>query len=207
MAYIYRIWNDINNKDYIGKTIYSVEERFNQHIRDCRKRRCEKRPLYTAMNKYGIEHFHIETIEECSIENLNEREMYWVAYYDSYENGYNATRGGDGKCYIDSQEILVLWEQGKNCKEIANITGYCSETVAAHLKGNGVTPQEILDRPRIQASKTVAKIDKVTGEIIQTYLNAKEVEKELNKTMASRHIYEVCNGKRKTAYGYKWKYI
>ena len=207
MAYIYRIWNDINDKSYIGKTIYSVAERWNQHKKDRKRRRCEKRPLYAAMNKYGVEHFHIETIEECSIETLNEREMYWVVYYDAYENGYNATRGGDGKCYVDSQEILDLWEQGKNCKEIANITGYCTETVSAHLKGNGISPQEILDRPRLQASKAVAKIDKITGEIIQTYINANEVERELNKTMASRHIYEVCRGQRKTAYGYRWKYV
>jgi hypothetical protein len=49
------------------------------------------------MNKYGNEHFHIEEVEECPLEILSEREKYWIKYFFSYENGYNATMGGDGK--------------------------------------------------------------------------------------------------------------
>lgn len=44
MGYIYKIVNDINDKVYIGKTVNSIEERFNEHCYDARKRRCEKRP-------------------------------------------------------------------------------------------------------------------------------------------------------------------
>lgn len=57
MAYIYIIKNDINNKVYIGKTRLSIQQRFKEHIWDSRRKRCEKRPLYNAMNKYGLEHF------------------------------------------------------------------------------------------------------------------------------------------------------
>lgn len=50
------------------------------------------------MNKYGIEHFHIEQLEECSAENSAEREEYWIAKLNTYgHTGYNATRGGDSK--------------------------------------------------------------------------------------------------------------
>ena len=51
------------------------------------------------MNKYGIEHFHIELIEET--DNPEEREIYWIEKLGSFKNGYNATLGGDGKKYLD----------------------------------------------------------------------------------------------------------
>ena len=60
MSYIYKITNDINNKVYVGKTNLTIEKRFREHCTDSKKFTIEKRPLYNAMNKYGIEHFHIE---------------------------------------------------------------------------------------------------------------------------------------------------
>ena len=57
MAYIYKIINDINQKIYIGKTKFSIEKRFKEHCSDAYRRSFEKRPLYAAMRKYGIEHY------------------------------------------------------------------------------------------------------------------------------------------------------
>ena len=68
MAYIYKIINDMNQKIYVGKTEFSIEKRFKEHCADVFKERNEKRPLYSAMRKYGIEHFHIELIEETVIQ-------------------------------------------------------------------------------------------------------------------------------------------
>lgn len=73
---IYKITNDINNKIYVGKTSNTLEQRFKEHCVDCQKREEEKRPLYSAMKKYGIEHFKISLIEECSIEEEDEREIF-----------------------------------------------------------------------------------------------------------------------------------
>ena len=66
MAYIYQITNDVNQKIYIGKTENSIEKRFKEHCWDASRERNEKRPLYNAMRKYGVEHFHIELIEETN---------------------------------------------------------------------------------------------------------------------------------------------
>ena len=111
MAYIYKISNDINTKVYIGKTERTIEKRFKEHCQACKKRRTEHRPLYFAMNKYGIEHFHIELVEET--DNPEEREVYWIEQYNSYHNGYNATLGGDSKHYIDYKKVLNLYDTTK----------------------------------------------------------------------------------------------
>ena len=89
MAFIYKITNDINQKVYIGMTERTIEERFKEHCREYKQRRCEKRPLYSAMKKYGPEHFHVELVEETN--SPEEREQYWIKYYNSTEIGYNET--------------------------------------------------------------------------------------------------------------------
>lgn len=55
------------------------------------------------MRKHGIKNFDFSIIEECNREDLNEREKYWIAYYDSTnpEKGYNILEGGnDAPRYI-----------------------------------------------------------------------------------------------------------
>lgn len=76
MAYIYKIVNKINGKIYIGKTLKTIQERFNEHCNDYKKDRNEKRPLYSAMNKYGIENFYIEEVEKCLDSEIDNREKY-----------------------------------------------------------------------------------------------------------------------------------
>ena len=122
MAYIYKIENDINDKVYIGKTNFSVEKRFKEHCADSKRNRKEKRPLYNAMSKYGEDHFYISIIEECSSDEASEREKYWIKYYNSYNDGYNATIGGDGKTLINYKKVLKLYDTTSlTSSEIAKI--------------------------------------------------------------------------------------
>lgn len=92
MGYIYKITNNINGNVYIGQTTGTIEKRFNEHKRDAIKG-CQY-ALHRAMRKYGIDNFSIEEIEECLAEELNDREIYWISFYDSYYQGYNMTIGG-----------------------------------------------------------------------------------------------------------------
>lgn len=205
MAYIYKITNDINDKVYIGKTYNTIEERWREHCKDSKKERDKKRPLYNAMNKYGIENFHIKLIEETS--NPEEREKYWIEYYGSFKYGYNATTGGDGRPYVDIDLIIKLWNEGKNNKEIQQITGYDGKTIRNHLKNNGITEEERKQRGKEWQIKSVAMLDKESEEILKVFSTTGETETFLKKPGSRRHVAEVCKGKRKTAYGYKWKYI
>ena len=79
MNKIYIIKNNINSKVYIGKTQYSIEQRFKEHCSDYSKREEEKRPLYDAMKKYGVENFYIELIEDnISDQEINEKEIFYL---------------------------------------------------------------------------------------------------------------------------------
>lgn len=203
MAYIYQITNDINEKIYVGKTEFSIEKRFKEHCRDAFKERNEKRPLYSAMRKYGIEHFHIELIEET--DNPEEREVYWIEQKRSFKNGYNATLGGDGKRYCDYDLIYSLYKEGLNIKEVAKILNYSTDTCSRALNQYGISKEERSIKSRLGIIKPVIQIDKSTNQILNIFPSVKAAYDCLGK-QHSGHIAAVCNGKRKTAYGYKWKY-
>lgn len=210
MAYIYEIINDINGKIYIGKTEFSIEKRFKEHCKDAFREKCEKRPLYAAMRKYGIEHFHIEMIEET--DNPEEREIYWIEEKQSFKYGYNATCGGDGKRYIDYNLVIDTYNKLNDITETAKELDIHAKTVSNILHANNI---EIKPSYKILLEKMGKPVDQygLNGEYIQTFSSAIEAAKELGKMNnknidrgASSHISEVCRGKRKTAYGYKWRY-
>ena len=204
MAYIYEIINDINNKSYVGKTEFSLEKRFKEHCRDSQRPSFEKRPLYAAMRKYGIEHFSIHLLEETN--NPTEREKYWIEILGTFKNGYNATKGGDGASYVDYDLVLALFKEGYGVSQISNIMHHDEKTIRMILKNSNISCHEIKQREYQQISKMVAQLDKETEEIIAVYSSTEEANRALKK-QSSGHISQVCKGKRKTAYGYKWKYL
>lgn len=206
MPFIYKISNDINDKVYIGKTLLTIEERWKEHKRDANKRRNEKRPLYSAINKYGEEHFYIEEIEECHTEIIDDREKYWIKYYNSYgKGGYNATEGGDGKPQFNYDEIYQLWQKGKTVTEIELEIGCCQDTIDSALRNYNISSEDRRRRNSRSIAKNLCMLDKNTEEILQEFETIKDAYCFLNKKRSS-HIQEVANGTRKQAYGYKWKW-
>lgn len=136
MGYIYCITNLINGKQYVGKTTSTIEERFKEHCRDSRKERCNKRPLYDAMNKYGVENFKIEELEQIDDPTLlSDREKYWIKELNTWgHTGYNASKGGDGTVLYDYKEIIELYNMGYSQKQVAKKVGCCDDTVSKVLK-------------------------------------------------------------------------
>ena len=200
MAFIYKIINDINQKVYIGKTERNIEERFKEHCRAYRQERCEKRPLYAAMKKYGIEHFHVELVEET--DSPEEREQYWIKFYNCYgSTGYNATMGGDSKRYINYDEIVKVYQEVQNIKKTAEITGHCPKWTRQILKNEGVQTLSFQEIARKQQGKPVIQTDKQNN-FIAEFSSAGEAGRSIGKP--GTHIRDCCNHKRQTAYGYKW---
>lgn len=212
MSYIYKITNDINNKVYVGKTNLTIEKRFREHCTDSKKFTTEKRPLYNAMNKYGIEHFHIEQIEECLPEEAAEKETYWIAYYKGYEDGYNATLGGDGKLLYNHQEIANRLKEHPYAKDIAEQFGCCKDIVYIVAKEFYI-PLLNKGNENVNPKKMVHQYTK-DGAYLQSFESTQAAaewcyEHGLLKTVnsgARSHIGEAARGKRKSAYTYCWKY-
>lgn len=213
-GFIYKITNKLNGKVYIGKTLCSIEHRWKEHIKASKEHRCENRPLYRAINKYGVENFSIEAIEECDHNILSDREIYWINYYDSYGNGYNATLGGDGKVLYDYEQILAKFEEGLLIKEIAEYFGCCIEVVTKVISNAGINGNKNnIDK----VSKKVVMCDKATGKELKTFYSQTEAARwlmENNYTKAkdsskiSYNIGRTIKGEanRKSAYGFLWKY-
>lgn len=109
MIGIYKITNLLNQKSYIGKS-NDIDRRWSQHKSPYEWSRQPDSSLYLAFQKYGLDNFKFEIIEECKVEELGEKEKYWVEYYDTFYNGYNQTAGGEGNNY-DSHPKHKLTKQ------------------------------------------------------------------------------------------------
>ena len=89
--WIYKITNIQNNKVYIGQTIRPIKQRFNRHINDALNNILDTH-FARAIRKYGKDNFKIEIIDTANNQNeLNQKEQYWIQFYNSVEKGYNET--------------------------------------------------------------------------------------------------------------------
>ena len=203
---IYMHINVHNHKVYIGQTRQSIQDRWTQHKANAKSG--VDYLIYRAMRKYGIEHFHIELIEET--DKPEEREVYWIEQKRSFKYGYNATMGGDGKRYIDYDLVITTYLQVQNQNEVARLLNISKDTVHFVLISNNI---EIATNQTVNAKlfgKIINQYD-LDGNFLQSFSSARSAAASLGKITntshgASSHIADVCKGKRKTAYGFIWKY-
>lgn len=110
-----------SGKSYIGQTNKSEEDRWKEHCYEASNpKHCNyNSKLNKAIRKYGHNNFSIKILEICDNEHLNDREQYWINYYDTYTNGYNSTLGGGGTQKYSDDIILKLWNEGLNQRQIS----------------------------------------------------------------------------------------
>lgn len=140
MGIIYKIENSINNKVYIGQTIHTAKHRWQQHIAASKAGRGMQYPLYKALAKYGLDNFRFEIIEEIDNQLLDEREKYWIKFYNSYRDGYNATIGGNNNFndLFELQEVLELYHAHKSARKVAEILQCDHNTIDNILNTNKI---------------------------------------------------------------------
>lgn len=117
MTGIYSITNIINHKKYIGQSV-DIKRRFRDHRWALRHNKHENDHLQKSFNKYGIDCFVFEVICECTQENIDELERYYIEYYDATnsDKGYNYETGGviNKKA---SDGLINKFKQTRACKE------------------------------------------------------------------------------------------
>ena len=182
MPYIYKIVNKLNGKMYIGKTTGSIQKRWKEHLKDRKRSKFEQRPLYDAMLKYGIENFYIEEVEKCPLEKLSERETYWIEFFGTFKNGYNATIGGDGKPYLNYELIYKTYLETKSLATTSKICGCDSSSVKRVIfaydhpkeefeKDKENNYKKARQKEKELMGKNVAMLDKETGQVLKTLLH------------------------------------
>lgn len=145
---IYYIKNKINNKMYIGQTVYSLKRRIKGHLQCVRLGRDRK--LYNAIKKYGWDNFEYGIICNCqTLEELNQKETEYIVKFDTYKNGYNMGLGGDNNVMF-SEQTKKKHDEKMRTEEVRNKIsqtmtklrkekGFSKETrqkISNKLKGN-----------------------------------------------------------------------
>lgn len=116
---IYKYENLINGKVYIGQSM-NIYRRYGQHLYDTYNRPDKATGIDVAMAKYGINNFKFSIIEECSKEDLDTQEIYWIEYYNSYNNGYNRTKGGSVLREEDHPRAIMTAKEVWEIREMYN---------------------------------------------------------------------------------------
>lgn len=213
MGYIYCITNLSNEKKYVGKTTYSITKRFQEHCRDSKKERCERRPLYDAMNKYGIENFVVKELIECPNDELDSYEKMYIEKLQTYgHNGYNATKGGDGSILFDYNKIIETYALGGTMTECAAKMHCSVDTVKKVLTINNI-PIRHNRRGCCSDPKKVVQYS-LEGVFIKEWESITLaahwlVDNGYAKTYNSgvKQKIRLCmRGKNKTAYKFIWKF-
>lgn len=148
LGLIYKITNNINGKIYIGQTKKSLKERFQKHCWKATEKDTyhSDMAIKKAIRKYGKNNFSSEILEYTEYTNLDSREKYWIACYNSYYNGYNCTKGGQNgatrKCKLskeDEEKLIQMKLSGSSSAELGLLYNVDKSTVKNIFKRHGLT--------------------------------------------------------------------
>lgn len=192
-GFIYKITNNLNGKSYIGQTIQNVKERFYQHCAVKCNQAVLNMAIHKAINKYGKSNFTVQVIEEVESIYLNDRERYWIKYYNSYNNGYNSTKGGqDGiKLFknLDIESIIREYKSGKSLRRIGNIFNVDKQTIKDLLVRNNI---------KLRTTRTYKLSQKDREEILNAFYSGLSRKEIINKWNISKsYLSQLINGYRR----------
>jgi group I intron endonuclease len=199
---IYCITNTSNGTKYVGQTKNELNKRWKEHLYEATK--YNTRPLYRAIIKYGNDSFRIKILEECSIEKLNERETYWIEKLNTFNNGYNATSGGDHFDHNEETKNKISIGMSNVERSDEWVNNVSKALVSKIEKGElwGCLTGEYHNHDKLKRKVKATNLDTEEEFIFDSMREgAKELTgSECNAGNVSRAIKEKFN-----AYGYKWE--
>ena len=214
MGIIYKAQNTVTGHIYIGSTTKSLESRINDHLQKSQKKVGYK--FQEAIGTYGPEAFSWEIIDSAStINDLANKEIYYINYFNSFIDGYNSDRGGGFKkeihqfdlagnllyTYNSLEEASNSVETGK--KDISRACWSANHLHKGHYWSFNTT-ENVLDTISDQRKKKVAQLS-LNEELIQIFPSASQASRStgISKTCITR----CCRKERENSGGYIWKYI
>jgi group I intron endonuclease len=212
MIGIYKITNP-SNKVYIGQSTDVFKRWKHYSYLDCN----QQPGLFNSFNKYGYNNHTFEIIEECLLEHLDEREIYWGEYYNVLNEGLNCRLGeGRGICSEETKQKLKIPKTEEWKRKIGNANR------KPKPDGFGTKPEGFRDKmsqinkgiPKPKPEGFSEKITELKSKQTQQYslegllLNEFNSIKEANKYLGknSHSIGRACRGEVKKAFGYIWKF-
>ena len=185
---IYKITNTQTNKCYIGQSS-NVSKRFAQHLNALKKNRHHSMHLQNSFNFYGEKAFTFEIIEMCPINILNQREKHWIKYYDSFNNGYNMSVGGEtttlGYKYTDEQRKAKSESRKGKCYITAEGLKRISIAHKGKIVGKETRKKISEQRKLLKGSPTIKHTKESIEKIIESNKNTWSNE-ELKKQHSER---------------------
>ena len=213
---IYKATNKVNGKSYIGMTSYTLEFRKRDHY-NCAMRHAFHSVFHHAIRKYGFDAFTWEEIDNAMFyDDLQEKEKYWIKHYDTYNNGYNLTIGGEGVTGADRRgeksstalltdqqalEIIKLLIDGEMSeKEIAEIYNVSIGIISRINSGKTYSHLYEGDCPAKAGRKPVERIlkgEQIGGSIL-TQEQVVEIRRLLSVGLTIKEIAKIMGVKRAT---------
>lgn len=209
MSVIYVRTNLINGKKYVGQAV-DIERR--QSDWNCLTQPYAGKAINRARAKYGIDAFDFEILKECDDKELD----FWEKYYIKELNtkvpyGYNMTNGGEGMsgCPVSEETRKKMSEanKGKEPWNKGKTNIFSEETkrkISEAQKGKHFSEETKRKLSNSQLKKEILQIDINTGQIIMEFQSLMEIQRQFG--YENGNLSKCCLGKRKTAYGYIWKY-
>lgn len=190
-GFIYIITNTVNGKQYVGQTVQSINKRFDRHCQYYGSEAENRMAIKLAIHKYGRKNFTIEVLEQCDVELLNEREIYYIEKFNTYNNGYNSTRGGQIgnkplKLEAVQEDIISLYKEGFSLRTIATEFNVDKQTIKHILELNNISlrktrtykfsemdRQKIIEDTKCMSRKEVIAKWKMSSSYLSQLINEK----------------------------------
>lgn len=204
---IYIIVNDVNDKVYIGQTIRTLRDRFNRHLYDAINRDGHINKFHSALINIGINHFKIRLLEIVDINDIDKKEIEYIAKYNSFYDGYNSTLGGGGRCKTEYNEDTIIneYNSGKSIIGIAKELSIVNTRVISRIiKENNITIRS--NRKDVYAIGYDGTVIKYNA-VLEAYYDiiSKTGIYSIKFTNFS-YLINKSNKTNSTAYGYIWTF-
>ena len=214
---IYRWTNTVNGKVYIGQS-QDVYVRFNDY-----KKGKFNTHMKNAIQQYGIESFSIDVLErDVPLEKLDEREQFWMDFYQSYnpQFGYNiCCEAGTLRGFKHSEEVKQKMSQrmsGRTGEQHPMFGKHhsCETRQRMSVSHSNVPTGRTISKEqqqKMQAGaqktvwKSVAKIDVLTGQVLEVYPSLREAARK--HSCNKEGIRRCCVGLQQQFKGFLWSYI